>query len=129
MVAAGGRSPLTPPKDSPGEARTNRIASPECPMVSAISTATNGLAVQSHRVEKVAQAVASAGATRPASTAQVPRGGGTATQVRIGALPVGVSVERMVTLVEAQNAYEANAAVIETASDMLGSLLDTVDPK
>ncbi len=95
-------------------------------MLPTISTASKGLAVQSQRTEDVAQAVASAGATLPASGTQT--AAETSPQVRIGALPVGVSVESMVALVEAQDAYQGNAAVIGTAADMLGALFDILDP-
>ncbi len=88
------------------------------------SIAASGLTAQSQRLEAVARSVASLGATQPASSEQVSVG----TQVRIGALPVGATIEEsMVTLVEAKHAYRMNAAVIETAGDMLDSLLDTLD--
>jgi flagellar hook-associated protein FlgK len=35
----------------------------------------------------------------------------------------------MVTLVEAENAYRMNAAVIRAASDMLDTLLEAVTPR
>jgi nicotinamide mononucleotide (NMN) deamidase PncC len=92
-------------------------------MLPAISTAAKGLAVQSRRIEEVAQAVASSGAAAPAGGSQ----GNPETQVSIGALPVGVSVQSVATLVDAQHAYRANAAVIETTADMFADLLDILD--
>jgi flagellar basal body rod protein FlgC len=91
-------------------------------MVSAISTAANAMTTQSERVEAVAQVVASLGATAPAGVTQA----AATAPVRVGALPAGGSLEEsMATLVEAKAAYRANAAVIETAADMLDTLLDT----
>lgn len=90
-------------------------------MFDTISSAANGMAVQSHRIEGVARAVASTGATEPAPQVS-------AVPVRVGAASVGgTQIESMVTLVEAETAYRANAAVLATASDMLGTLLDAVD--
>jgi flagellar hook-associated protein FlgK len=40
---------------------------------------------------------------------------------------VGDPLESLVTLTEAEIAYRANAVVLETASDMLDTLLDTLD--
>jgi hypothetical protein len=79
------------------------------------------MAVQAQRVEAAAQTIASLGTTQPAEEPQSP-------PVRIGDLPVGDSIEEaVVTLIEAQSAYRANALVIKTAADMLDTLLDTVD--
>lgn len=89
--------------------------------------ARQGLANQSQRVEAAAQTIASQGATPPPTEAQGPA----SAPVRIGDLPVsdsGDSVEQaMVTLVEAQLAYQANALVIKTATEMFDSLLNAVD--
>lgn len=82
------------------------------------------MAAQSQRIEEAAQTIASAGtaSTGGAQDSSDPR-------VRIGSLPVGDTIEEaVVTLVEAQLAYRANAMVIATAADMLDSLLDAVDP-
>ena len=81
------------------------------------------MAAQSQRVEAVALTVASLGASAPAGTMQVAPVAPVA-PVRIGALPVGDPLESVVTLVEAQHAYRANAAVLGTATDMLDTLLD-----
>ena len=89
-------------------------------MVPAISSAASGMTAQSERIEAVALTVASLGATAPAGVTQVTP----AAPVRIGALPVGDPLESVVTLVEAQHAYRANAAVLGTATDMLDTLLD-----
>jgi len=97
------------------------------------ATARQGLATQARRVEAAAQTIASAGATPPASEAQsTPNAPSpSSAPVRIGALPVGDSgdsIERaMVTLVEAQRAYRANALVIKTATEMFDGLLNAVD--
>lgn len=94
-------------------------------MLSAISIAANGLAVESRRVEAVARTVASMGAIAPASSTAVPQ----ASPVRVGTLHSADPIESMVTLVEAQNAYRMNTVVIRTADDMLGSLLRAVAPR
>jgi len=88
------------------------------------STAARGLAIQSQRVEAVAQAVASMGATDPAAGTDDAPG----TPVRIGALPLGDAIESMVTLLDAELAFRMNVAVMETAADMFDSLLDAVSP-
>jgi hypothetical protein len=90
---------------------------------SIFATAREGMAVQAQRVEAAAQVIASQGASEPAPDAAVQSSG-----VRIGALPVGTTIqEAVVTLVEAEAAYKANVAVIETAASMFDSLLDAVD--
>lgn len=88
-----------------------------------ISIAANGLAAQSQRIEAVAQVVAALGATAPAGTTEA----ASSAPVSIGALPVGDPLESLVTLTEAEIAYRANAVVLETAVDMLDTLLDTLD--
>jgi flagellar basal body rod protein FlgC len=93
-------------------------------VIPAISIAANGLAVQSQRIEAVARDIASMGATTPGSG--TPAAG---SSVRIGSLPVGDPTDSMVTLVEAENAYRMNAAVIRAASDMLDTLLEAVTPR
>jgi flagellar basal-body rod protein FlgC len=94
-------------------------------MLAAISTAAGGLVTQSQRLQAAAAAIAAQGATPPADTSPNTE----PTAVRIGALPVGDPLERVVTLVEAETAYRANAAVLGTAVDMLDALLDTLDAK
>jgi flagellar basal body rod protein FlgC len=87
--------------------------------------ARDGMATQARRVEAAAQTIASLGATPPSGGAQ---SAPSAPPVRIGDLPVGDTIEEaIVTLVEAQAAYRANALVIKVASDMFDSLLDAVD--
>jgi flagellar basal-body rod protein FlgC len=95
-------------------------------MLPALSTAASGMTAQSQRVEAVALTVASLGATAPAGTVQVAPVAPVA-PVRIGALPVGDPLESVVTLVEAKLAYQMNAAVLETGTDMVVTLLDTLD--
>jgi flagellar basal-body rod protein FlgC len=51
-----------------------------------------------------------------------------ASPVRIGSLPVGEAIESLVSLKEVELAYKLNAAVIKTADEMLGTLLDMLDP-
>jgi flagellar basal body rod protein FlgC len=88
-----------------------------------MSIAASGMAAQSRRIEAAARSIASMG------TAQSNAAGATgAPPVRIGALPVGDPIESVVTLIEAEQAYRMNAAVLKTADDMLGTLLDAVDP-
>jgi flagellar basal body rod protein FlgC len=92
---------------------------------SIFATARQGMAIQAQRVEAAARTIASQGATPPASDPQPPPASG---PVRVGNLPVGDTVEEaIVTLVEAQRAYEANALVIKTATEMFDSLLNAVD--
>lgn len=69
--------------------------------------------------------VASTGSSGPERASGVPSTAG----VRVASLPVGDPVESMVTLVEAENAYRMNAAVLEVASDMLDTLLDAFEPR
>lgn len=94
------------------------------PVIEAISIAAGGLAAQSQRIEGAARAVASMGAAAPT------RGfAGSHGPVRVGALPVGDPAESIVTLVEAQTAYRANAAVLSAAAGMLDTLLDVISPR
>ncbi|WP_295558818.1 flagellar basal body rod C-terminal domain-containing protein [uncultured Hyphomicrobium sp.] len=90
-------------------------------MLQVFAIASNALAVQSQKLNEIAAAVASAGAT-PAPATERP------TPVRIGALPIGDSTEAMVSLKDVELAYKMNAAVIETAAEMFDSLLDAIDP-
>ena len=92
---------------------------------SIISIAASGLAAQSRRIEAVARTVASTGSSAPERGSGSPSGAG----VRVASLPVGDPVESMVTLVEAENAYRMNAAVLLVASDMLDTLLDAFEPR
>jgi hypothetical protein len=92
------------------------------PMLNIISTAANAMAVQSQRLEAVAQAIAS---TRPTVG---PTPGAPGTPVRIGALPLGDAIENIATLAEVELAYRANAAVIGTALVMIDTLLELVEP-
>lgn len=90
-------------------------------MIQVFAIASNALAVQSQKLNEIAAAVASTGAT--ANGANAPE---RPSPVRIGALPVGDAIENMVSLKEVELAYKMNAAVISTAADMLDSLLDAV---
>ena len=87
-----------------------------------ISTAANAMAVQSKRLEAIAQAIAS---PRPTVA---PTQGTPGTPVRIGALPLGDTIENIATLAEVELAYRANAAVIGTALVMIDTLLELVEP-
>jgi flagellar basal body rod protein FlgC len=95
-------------------------------MLPALAIASNALQVQSQRAAEIASAVASTGAT-PASSSGDANVSPTS-PVRIGALPIDDPVEAFVSLKEVDLAYKLNAAVIRTADEMLGSLLDRVDP-
>jgi flagellar basal body rod protein FlgG len=88
-----------------------------------MSIAATGMAAQTRRIEAAARSIASMALTPSAGT-----GVTGAAPVRIGALPVGDPIESVVTLIEAEQAYRMNAAVLKTADDMLGTLLDAVDP-
>jgi flagellar basal body rod protein FlgC len=96
-------------------------------MFSALTTASNALQVQSQRAAEIASAIASNGATvAPKSGASTTPT--SASPVRVGALPMGDTLESFVSLKEVELAYKLNAAVIKTADEMLGSLLDMLDP-
>ena len=92
-------------------------------MLNVISTAANAMAVQSKRLEAIAQAIASP----PTAPAPTPGAPGTP-PVRIGALPLGDAIENIATLAEVELAYRANAAVIGTALVMIDTLLELVEP-
>ncbi|CAN1721727.1 Flagellar basal-body/hook protein C-terminal domain-containing protein [Hyphomicrobium sp. 1Nfss2.1] len=94
-------------------------------MFSIIATAANGMATQTQaqRIEAVAQEIAAIGTT-PTATQPEQTGG----PVRIGALPLGDVTPSIVTLVEAEQAYEMNALVLATAVGMIDTLLDVVQP-
>ena len=91
-------------------------------LMNVISTAANAMAVQSQRLEAIAQAIA---APRPTVA---PTPGTPATPVRIGALPLGDTIENIATLAEVELAYRANAAVMSTALVMIDTLLELVEP-
>lgn len=97
-------------------------------MLPALTTASNALQVQSQRAAEIASAIATMGAT-PAVSAGGSAGAAAGTPpVRIGALPIDDPTEAFVSLKEVELAYKLNAAVIKTADEMLGSLLDMLDP-
>jgi flagellar basal-body rod protein FlgC len=91
-------------------------------MLAALTIASNGMAVQSQRLEAIAASVAGTGATRSSGDS-----GAGPSPVRIGALPADGPIENMVSLKEAEMAYRMNAVVFATASDMLETLLDILD--
>lgn len=91
-------------------------------MLQVFTIASNALLVQGRKLEEIAAAVASTGAKTEPQQTEGPQ------QVRIGALPVGDSVEPMVSLKEVELAYKMNAAVIATADEMFDALLDTIHP-
>lgn len=94
-------------------------------MFPALSIAANGMAVQSQKLDAIAASVAANGV---AATQAAPAANG-AQPVRIGALPVGEdALGSMVSMAEAESAYRLNAAVLATADDMLGTLLDMIHP-
>lgn len=92
-------------------------------MLQVFAIASNALLVQGRKLEEIAAAVASTGAKDNPAPAAGP------THVRIGALPVGDSIEPLVSLKEVELAYKVNAAVIATADDMFDSLLDAIQQK
>jgi flagellar basal-body rod protein FlgC len=94
-------------------------------MLQVFAVASNALVVQSQRLHEIAAAVASTGATERKAP-DTPDG---PPPVRIGSLPVGDPIESMVSLKEVELAYKMNAAVIRTADEMLGTLLDAVDSR
>ncbi len=91
-------------------------------MFNVIATAAQGMAIQGPRVEAAAAAIASVGsAATGASGSQVP-----AQPTRVGALPADDIATNVVTLIEAQTVYRANAAVLCAAAGMLDTLLDII---
>ena len=92
-------------------------------MLNIISTAANAMAVQSQRLEAAARAIASVGTT-PAG----PTRGAPGTPVRIGALPLGDTIENIATLAEVELAYRMNASVVGTALVVIDTLLEIVEP-
>lgn len=96
-------------------------------MFPALTTASNALQVQSQRAAEIASAIATMGAA-PAASAPGNAGAAASTSpVRIGALPID-DAQAFVSLKEVELAYKLNAAVIKTADEMLGTLLDMLDP-
>lgn len=98
-------------------------------MFPALTIASNALQVQSRRAEEIAASVASMGATQPVGNGGNAAGADATSPVRVGALPIGDEIETMVSLKEVELAYRMNAAVIATASEMLDSLLDVINPE
>ncbi|HEX2843215.1 flagellar basal body rod C-terminal domain-containing protein [Hyphomicrobium sp.] len=98
-------------------------------MFPALTIASNALQVQSRRAEEIAASVASMGATQTVGNGRNTASAGGISPVRVGALPIGDEVETMVSLKEVELAYRMNAAVIATASEMLDSLLDVINPE
>ncbi len=97
-------------------------------MFPALTTASNALQVQSQRAAEIASAIATMGAA-PAASAPGNAGAAASTSpVRIGALPIDDATQAFVSLKEVELAYKLNAAVIKTADEMLGTLLDMLDP-
>jgi hypothetical protein len=81
------------------------------------------MAVQGERLEAVAHVVSALGATAPAGTTHV-----APAPVRVGTAPVdGHALQSVATLAEVKAAYEANAAVLETGTDLVAAFLDTLD--
>ncbi|MDQ8697174.1 flagellar basal body rod C-terminal domain-containing protein [Hyphomicrobium sp. LHD-15] len=97
-------------------------------MLPALTTASNALQVQSQRAAEIASAIATMGATPTASAPKNVGGAASTSPVRIGALPIDDPTEAFVSLKEVELAYKLNAAVIKTADEMLGTLLDMLDP-
>ena len=89
-------------------------------MLQVFTIASNALLVQGRKLEEIAAAVASTGAKPQQTDAPQP--------VRIGSLPVGDTLEPMVSLKEVELAYKMNAAVIATADEMFDALLDAIHP-
>ena len=93
-------------------------------MFPVLAIAAEGMSTQAKRIEGAAQAIARQGA----GASGVSNEADTAPSLRVGTLPLGAGIEEsMVTLIEAQHAYAANAAVVASADDMLGTLLKTLD--
>jgi len=87
-----------------------------------LSIAAKGLATQSQALEAVARSVASSGLTRPLGGTRAPA----SPPVRIGALPVGDSIQSIMTLAAVETAYRANAAVMATGAGMLVPVIDLI---
>ena len=91
-------------------------------MLQVFTIASNALLVQGRKLEEIAAAVASTGAKPGPQQTDAPQ------PVRIGSLPVGDTLEPMVSLKEVELAYKMNAAVIATADEMFDALLDAIHP-
>ena len=74
------------------------------------------------RLESVAHVVSALGATAPAGTTHA-----SPAPVRVGTVPVDGALQSVATLAEVKAAYEANAAVRETGTDLVATFLDTLD--
>ncbi|MGE3231746.1 MAG: hypothetical protein AB7J30_20140, partial [Hyphomicrobium sp.] len=93
------------------------------PMFPAIAIASNALAVQGQKLEAIASEVAAGASTSGTDMRKTDT-----SLVRIGALPIGGAAESLASLKEVELAYRMNLAVIATASEMVDSLLDAVQP-
>lgn len=103
-------------------AGVSRIPHGRLSMLQVFTIASNALLVQGRKLEEIAAAVASSGAKPGPQQAGAPH------QVRIGALPIGDTLEPMVSLKDVELAYKTNAAVIATAGEMFDTLLDAIRP-
>lgn len=94
-------------------------------MIDALTASRSGLLAASQRLEQTASNISKTGTNVPSSA----RTETVSTQpgVRVAYLPLPQTPdlsESMVTLVEAEHAYKANAIVLSTATDMLDALLE-----
>ncbi len=89
-------------------------------MIDALTIARNGMLSASNKLGAAAEAIAvPEGTVRPASGFSSPR---------IGSLPLpGDALEGMTSMMEAELAFKANAAVLKTAADMITALYKAID--
>ncbi|MBX9861509.1 MAG: hypothetical protein K2Y42_02040 [Hyphomicrobium sp.] len=91
-------------------------------LIDALTTARNGMLSASAKLGAAAQAIATpedaAGAQGTQSSTSAPR---------IGYLPLPGDIEGMTSMMEAEMAFKANAAVLKTAADMITALYKAID--
>lgn len=89
-------------------------------MIDALTIARNGMLSASAKLGVAAEAIAAPEA------ATVTEGG--FSSPRIGYLPLpGEPLEAMTSMIEAEFAFKANAAVLKTAADMITALYKAID--
>jgi hypothetical protein len=89
-------------------------------LINALTIARNGMLSASNKLGTAAEAIAvPEDALRPASGFSSPL---------IGSLPLpGDALEGMASMMEAEIAFKANAAVLKTAADMIAALYKAID--
>lgn len=91
-------------------------------MIDALSTARNGMLSASAKLGAAAQAIAT-----PEDAAEAQGTQSSTSAPRIGYLPLPGDIESMTSMMEAEMAFKANAAVLKTAADMITALYKAID--